>query len=407
METTARLHSLTERPVNPDKSHLLTIPPFLYVSVFSSFCVIVGLIWDISWHITIGRDGLLSPPHLVVYLGAVLAGLVSGYQILKTTFAGTPEEKRRSVRFWGVFYSPLGALFCVWGAFAMLTSAPFDDWWHNAYGLDVKILSPPHTVLALGIAVLQFGAMISALALQNRSHEQAAAWREEVPDRRNGVLRWLFIVSAGLLLTMLFGIVSEELGRHAMHHSRFYRISGAIFPFFMVAVARSSKLKWAATATAGVFIAVALLMNWILPLFPAEPKLGPILNHVTHFQPYRFPLLLIIPGLAIDWLMNRYTQANDWLLALGIGVSFVLLMLAVHWPLGDFLMSPYARNWFFGQESWYFGLDPNWPYRYAFSPTRLQTPAAFLKGLAFAALFVVVSARVGLYWGKWMQKVQR
>ena len=33
----------------------------------------------------------------------------------------------------------------------MLTSAPFDNWWHNAYGLDVKIVSPPHTLLILGI----------------------------------------------------------------------------------------------------------------------------------------------------------------------------------------------------------------------------------------------------------------
>jgi len=32
----------------------------------------------------------------------------------------------------------------------MLTSAPFDNWWHNAYGLDVKIVSLPHSILALG-----------------------------------------------------------------------------------------------------------------------------------------------------------------------------------------------------------------------------------------------------------------
>jgi len=32
----------------------------------------------------------------------------------------------------------------------MLASAPFDDWWHNAYGLDVRIISPPHMVLAAG-----------------------------------------------------------------------------------------------------------------------------------------------------------------------------------------------------------------------------------------------------------------
>ena len=48
------------------------------------------------------------------------------------------------VRFWG-FRAPLGAWVAIWGAFAMLTSAPFDDWWHNAYGLDVKVLSPPHS----------------------------------------------------------------------------------------------------------------------------------------------------------------------------------------------------------------------------------------------------------------------
>ena len=58
------------------------------------------------------------------------------------------------MRFWG-FRAPLGAWVCIWGAFAMLTSAPFDDWWHNAYGLDVKILSPPHVVLAAGIGAIQ------------------------------------------------------------------------------------------------------------------------------------------------------------------------------------------------------------------------------------------------------------
>ena len=35
------------------------------------------------------------------------------------------------------------------------TSAPLDDWWHRAYGLDVKILSPPHMVLAAGMMAVQ------------------------------------------------------------------------------------------------------------------------------------------------------------------------------------------------------------------------------------------------------------
>jgi hypothetical protein len=42
----------------------------------------------------------------------------------------------------------------------MLTSAPFDNWWHNSFGLDVVILSPPHVVLIIGIFVMGLGGLI-------------------------------------------------------------------------------------------------------------------------------------------------------------------------------------------------------------------------------------------------------
>ena len=51
---------------------------------------------------------------------------------------------------------------------------------------------------------------------------------------------------------------------------------------------------------AGVYSAFALAFLWILPLFPAEPKLGPVLHPVTHFIPWEFPLLLIVPAFVID-----------------------------------------------------------------------------------------------------------
>src|SRR5258708_39640041 len=65
------------------------------------------------------------------------------------------------MRVWGVFYRGLCSLFCIWGAISLLTSPPFDAWWHNAYGMDVAILSPPHTLLAMGMIFLQFGACVS------------------------------------------------------------------------------------------------------------------------------------------------------------------------------------------------------------------------------------------------------
>ena len=50
---------------------------------------------------------------------------------------------------------------------AELASAPFDDWWHDAYGLDVRIVSPPHIVLGLGMMGIVLGALLRTLALQN------------------------------------------------------------------------------------------------------------------------------------------------------------------------------------------------------------------------------------------------
>ena len=67
---------------------------------------------------------------------------------------------------WG-FRGPLGAWVTIWGSLGMLTSAPFDNWWHEAYGVDVKILSPPHTVLALGMFGIVLGALMLVLREQN------------------------------------------------------------------------------------------------------------------------------------------------------------------------------------------------------------------------------------------------
>ena len=125
------------------------IPWHLTAVLFAATSVVVGVIWDISWHRSIGRDTFWTPAHLAIYLGGIVAGLACGWLVLRTTFAGTSEERAATVRFWG-FRGPLGAWVCIWGAIAMITSAPFDNWWHDAYGLDVKVLSPPHVLLALG-----------------------------------------------------------------------------------------------------------------------------------------------------------------------------------------------------------------------------------------------------------------
>lgn len=375
-----------------------TVQPYVYACVFSSLCIVTGLIWDISWHMSIGRDGLFAPPHLVIYIGAVVSGLFSGFQVLKTSFFSNPAEKAKAVNFWGIFYGSLGAMFCIWGAIAMLTSAPFDDWWHATYGLDVTILSPPHTLLAIGMMMIQFGALIAVIASSNHLHE----------NQSKTLHNWLFAIAAGLLLTTFFTLFSEFLGKHRMHNSLFYQIGCLLFPLYLIAVARASKMKWAATATATVYTLQLLLMLWVLPLFPASPRLGPVLNHIDHYQAFDFPLLIIFPAMMVDWLFLQLHTKKGWVKTVSVALGFLAVFFVVQWFFGTFLQtSVLARSWFFGGTSWYFGSDPNYPYRYSFRPGNVDTGFTLIKGLMIAAIIAIVSGAIGYKWGSWMRKVQR
>ena len=369
-----------------------TIPWSIYAVLFASTSVVLGVMWDISWHRSIGRDTFWTPAHLAIYLGGVVSGLTCGWVALKTTFGGSTDELGSSVRFWG-FRAPLGAWVCIWGAFAMVTSAPFDDWWHNAYGLDVKIISPPHMLLAAGIAAIQCGAMLMALGCQNRASG----------DRR--LLGRLYLLGAGLLVLLAATVATEYIQRWGMHRSLFYKVSAGVFVFFLVSTARASISRWPATITALIYAGLTLLMLYLLPLFPAQPLLGPIFVQVERFVPPDFPLLLVIPGLAIDLIMQRVSpgRGRDWLLAAAIGVVFVAVFFATQWPFADFLMSPWARNDFFGSHRMDYGVSPEIQARWY----RINPADNLAAGLPIAMVIGFISARFGLWWGNWMSRVQR
>ena len=87
---------------------------------------------------------------MAIYACGVLAGIICAWLIGKCSFGHDPELSAASVSVFGL-RAPLGIFLAAWGCVAVLTSAPFDNWWHNAYGLDVKIVSPPHALLILGL----------------------------------------------------------------------------------------------------------------------------------------------------------------------------------------------------------------------------------------------------------------
>src|SRR5437773_2313797 len=267
------------------------VPWFVWAAVVAATSAKVGILWDISWHRSIGRDTFWTPAHMAIYLGGVLAGLSCGWVVLKTTLMGTPDERAAAVTFWG-FRGPLGAWVCIWGA----------------------------------------------------------------------------------------------------------------FPLLLVAVARAVRLPWPATTAAALYIAFSLLTIWILQLAPATPKLAPVFNPVTHMVPPPFPLLLVVPAAAIDLLLRRAGRNREWILSVATGLAFLAVFSVVQWFFTEFLLTPHARNFFFGGDQWDYSSRLG-PWRYEF--WRIGSDPVTAGGLAIAAALAIVSARLGLWWGNWMQRLQR
>ena len=151
-------------------------------------------------------------------------------------------------------------------------------------------------------------------------------------------------------------------------------------------------------------------LHLILPLFPASPKLGPVFQPVTQFIPPKFPILLIVPAIALDLLWRRYGQvegqANKILLSLASGPLFVLTLVAAEWPFASFLMTKASENRFFGTGYLDYG-TPSWSADALRHFVQPQHGLDLWTGLAEAMLYAAISVWLGLLLGDWMRKVQR
>jgi hypothetical protein len=371
------------------------IPWYVWCAAIAVTSTTVGLYWDISWHTSIGRDTFWTPAHLCIHFGAILAGLSSAYLILTTTFGRNRAKQEFSIRIWG-FYGPLGAFVALWGGLTMLTSAPFDDWWHNAFGLDVQILSPPHVVLILGIFILGLGGLFLTIADMNRANAPTRA-----------MLNRIFLHVGCMLTILLLMLISEYTDYTQSHSAIYYRALALAMPLVLVGIARASGYKWAATKVAAIYCLLWLLALWLVPLVPAEPKLGPVYTRVTHLVPMQFPLLLVAGAAALDFLLDRLSGRDKWLQAAVGGAGFLLAMITVQWPMGRFLISPLAENRIFG-TNYYPYMQPPSEYHFDhqfnfYEKSRAQFWIGML--IAFAASFVMT--RIGLSWGDWMRRVKR
>jgi hypothetical protein len=369
------------------------VPWYVWTSILAVFLGNFGAHWDISWHRSIGRDTFWSPPHIAIYAKGVLAGITFGYLILHTTFFERSRDDVVSI--WGL-KGPLGAFLAAWGGVAMITSAPFDDWWHNAYGLDVRIVSPPHVILILGGYAITTGALILVQALRARADAE-----------RRDALMLPFLLLGGFALLQMMTAVLEWTALPFQHTAAMYRALAVVVPVVLCACAAASGRRWACTMTSSVYTVFMLVLLWVLPLFQAAPKLGPVYQPITHLIPNGFPVLVIVPAIACDWLLWRMRSRPRWMTALVTGVTFIIVLLVVQWPFATFLQSPAARNAIFGSHYLSYptpstSLSATYRFRVAEA-----TSIEFWRVMAIACAIAALGAWSGLGLGRWLVRIRR
>jgi hypothetical protein len=377
------------------------VPWYVWCGALAVTSASIGGAWDVSWHRSIGRDTFWTPAHMAIQACGVMAAIICGYLMLVNTFGRSPRLKAASVNVLG-FRAPLGAFIAAWGGIAMITSAPFDNWWHAAYGLDVKIVSPPHTLLILGMRAVAVGILFLILAAMNR----AASDETPAGVQTFKKLQRLFLYVGGLIVSGNMFFLIEYTWDVQLHSAIAYITMGIALPLVFAILSQASRYKWAATTAASVYMIFAIAEILIFPLFPAQPKLGPVFNPVTHLVPAKFPILIFVPALALDLLWQKTRAWKPWKVALVSGFLFIAVLTIVEWPFANFLLSKASENRFFGTIYFDYNSRPDGydRLRHFFQPDHGLT---LYWGLLRATIYASISTWIGLSFGRWMRGVQR
>src|SRR5688572_22395954 len=171
---------------------LPTIPTTLSLLV-----ALLGMLWDISLHIGVGRDEgpLANPAHFLILFGlfGVFAGGVLACAMPLDEKPGPAAG--RFLRGWDV---PVGGIVLTAAGFYALLGFPLDDVWHRMFGQDVTLWGPTHLMLIGGAGL----SIVGLLVLEQEGHGGLST---DDGDRKVGsIARFVRQASAmgGLLLGM-------------------------------------------------------------------------------------------------------------------------------------------------------------------------------------------------------------
>jgi hypothetical protein len=284
------------------------VPPWValptILTTISLLVALLGMMWDISLHIGVGRDPgpLANPAHYLILFG--LFGVFAG-GVLACAMPLDEKPGPAAIRFLEGWYVPVGGLLVTGAGFYALLGFPLDDIWHRLFGQDVTLWGPTHLMLIGGAGL----SLVGVLILEQEGHGGLST---DDGDRKvGGVARFVRQSAAmdGLLLGM-----SVFQGEFDFDVPQFRLV---LEPFLIAGAAGIALVaarlfigRGGAVATAGFFLAVRGVVSLIV---------GPVFGEITPSFPLYLGSAIVVEAIALVLPLARRPLLFGAVAGIGIG----------------------------------------------------------------------------------------
>jgi hypothetical protein len=293
-----RLPALTRLMATMDRSRFFgTLAPWaqlpLLVAMVSLITALLGMYWDISLHIGLGRDEgpLANPAHYPILFG--LFG-ISAAGVLACALPRQDEVGPSGVKLAPGWHAPAGGVLLTGAGTYALLGFPLDDVWHRIFGQDVTLWGPTHLMLIGGA-----GLSLVAMAVL---FEEGRVATEQSGRRTSAVATYVLkaCLVGGLLIGMSvlqaefdFGVPQFQL----------------VLQPFLIAVAAAFSLV-VARLWIGRGAAVAAVLFYLVVRGGVSVVVGPVLGELWAAVP-----LYLVEALIVELVALRLASRP---LALGV-----------------------------------------------------------------------------------------
>jgi len=303
------------------------VPPWValptVLATLSLLVALLGMLWDISLHIGVGRDEgpLANPAHYLILFG--LFGVFAG-GIFACAMPLDEKPGPAAVHFIRGWDVPVGGILLTGAGFYALLGFPLGDGWHRLFGQDVTLWGPTHLMLITGAGL----SIIGLLILEQEGHGGLST---DDGDKKVGHIT-RFVRQASAMGGLLLGL-SVYQGEYDFDVPQFrlvlepFMIAGAAGLALVAArmfIGRGGALATAAfflVIRGGIALIVGPVFGEITPMFPLYLGSAIVVELLALSAPLlRRPLVfgavagvgVATAGTATEWWWTHVTQTLSW-----------------------------------------------------------------------------------------------